>query len=300
MRLDVYVSERLGLFSRSQARGRILEIAVNGVPSRLARKVRRGDVVTMSYVDPPPSDLLPEDIPLCVIFENENVIVLDKPQGMVVHPGSGNRSGTMLNALLFHCHGITERFPAEDARPGIVHRLDKDTSGVIIAAKNPEAHAFLAQQFHDRAARKRYIAVTLGVPPGTAGRVEARLARDPRERTRFTWVEKGGRSALTLYRVIRTYHTPDGSCGLVVLVPRTGRTHQLRVHMRRLGTPILGDPLYGSRDARFPGATLMLHARSLSIVLPGETEPRTFLSPMPERFRGVIRQLQSFSPSSGL
>ncbi len=303
MRLDVYVSERLGLFSRSQARGRILEIAVNGVPARLARKVRDGDVLTMRYADPVPTDLAPEDIPLEVLFENDEVIVLDKPQGMVVHPGSGNQSGTLLNALLFHCRGLSERFSADDARPGIVHRLDKDTSGVIIAAKNPESHAILARQFHDRTARKRYLGVTVGVPPLASGRVDDRLARDPRDRKRFTWTTTGGRSALTLYRVIRAYRVPapsPGAYALVALAPRTGRTHQLRVHMRRLGTPVLGDPLYGRRDERFPGATLMLHARSLSIVLPGESGPRTFVSRMPERFRDAIGKLQSFSPSSGL
>lgn len=300
MRLDVYVSERLGLFTRSQARGRILDIAVNGVPARLARKVRQGDVVTMSYVDPLPIGLEPEDVPLSVLFENDDVIVIDKPQGMVVHPGSGNQSGTMLNGLLFHCKGITERFSAEDPRPGIVHRLDKDTSGVIIAAKTSEALAFLARQFHDRVTRKRYLAVTLGAPTSPSGRVEDRIARDPRDRKCFTWVAKGGRSALTQYRVIRSYRAagaPEDTYCLVALAPRTGRTHQLRVHMKRLGTPILGDPLYGRRDGRFPGATLMLHARSLSIMLPGEAEVRTFLSPMPERFRRVIRQLQSFSPN---
>jgi 23S rRNA pseudouridine1911/1915/1917 synthase len=231
------------------------------------------------------------------------VIVLDKPQGMVVHPGSGNHSGTLLNGLLFHCRGIVERFTTEDPRPGIVHRLDKDTSGVIIAAKNPEAHAFLARQFHDRAARKRYIAFTVGAPKDQSGKVADRLGRDPRDRKRFTWVANGGRSALTVYRVLRTYRAegpPERTFGLVVMAPRTGRTHQLRVHMKRLGTPILGDPLYGRRDDLFPGATLMLHARSLSIRLPGETEARTFFSPLPDRFRAVMRRLQSFSPRKGL
>ena len=296
MRLDVYVSEQLGLFSRSQARGRILDVAVNGVPARLARKVRRGDMVTLTYVDAPPTDLVPQEIPLEVLFENEDVIVIDKRQGMVVHPGSGNATGTLLNALLFHCSEIPRQFPAGDPRPGIVHRLDKETSGVIIAAKNQTAHAFLARQFHERQTRKRYLAVTVGIPPGPTGRVEDRLARDPRDRKRFTWVQKGGRTALTYYRVIRVY----GEYALVLLAPRSGRTHQLRVHMKRLGTPILGDPLYGRRDERFPGESLMLHARSLSILLPGETAPRTFLSPVPDRFRRVLRQLQSFSPSSGL
>jgi 23S rRNA pseudouridine1911/1915/1917 synthase len=303
MRLDVYVSERLGLFSRSQARGRIVDIAVNGLPARLARKVRQGDVLTVSYVDPPPTELVPEEIALSVLFENDDVIVIDKPQGMVVHPGSGNRTGTLLNALLFHCRGITELFPAEDPRPGIVHRLDKDTSGVIIAAKNPQAHEFLARQFHDRKARKRYLAITLGVPARAEGRIEDRLARDPRDRKRFTWVSSGGRSAFTSYRVMRSWPPPragEPARGLLILSPKTGRTHQLRVHMKRLWTPILGDPLYGRADGRFSEASLMLHARSLSIIVPGEETARIFLSPLPERFRRVMRELQSFSPKSGL
>jgi 23S rRNA pseudouridine1911/1915/1917 synthase len=198
---------------------------------------------------------------------------------------------------------MTERFGPEDPRPGIVHRLDKDTSGVLIAAKSPAAHAFLARQFHDRLARKRYLAITVSAPAGPTGRVEDRLARDPRDRKRFTSVTRGGRSAVTVYRVIHTYQAAkpaEGIFALVVLAPRTGRTHQLRVHMKGLGTPILGDPLYGRRDPRFPEATLMLHARSLTITLPGESEPQTFRSPMPERFRLVLRGLQSVSPNSGL
>jgi 23S rRNA pseudouridine1911/1915/1917 synthase len=304
IRLDVYVSEQLGLFSRSQARGRILGAAVNGIPARLARKVRQGDMVTLSYVDAAPTDLVPQDIPLDVLFENDEVIVIDKRQGMVVHPGSGNATGTLLNALLYHCREIPDRFPSGDPRPGIVHRLDKETSGVIIAAKNLKAHAFLANQFHERQTRKRYLALTLGSPPGPTGRVEDRLARDPRDRKKFTWVQEGGRTALTYYRVLRTCTSGQVQSGdlygLVLLAPRSGRTHQLRVHMKRLGTPILGDPLYGRRDERFPEATLMLHARSLSIVLPGESAARTFLSPVPDRFRLLLRQLQSFSPSNGL
>ena len=306
VRLDVYLSEHLGLFSRSQARGRIVEVLVNGAAARLARRVRAGDVVRVSYDDPPPLDLQPEHIPLQVIFENADVIVVDKPAGMVVHPGSGNRTGTFLNALLGHCQDLAARFGADDARPGIVHRLDKDTSGILIAAKNPEAHAFLARQFHDRTVRKRYLAMTKGVPRPAEGSIEDRIARDPRHRKRFTSVATGGRRAVTRYRVLRRFMVPaNGSVeaagyALVLLAPRTGRTHQLRVHMKGIRTPILGDAIYGRTDPRLPDAGLMLHARSLSIVVPGESAPRTFAAPLPERFRQVVLQLQSFSPRSGL
>ncbi len=306
VRLDVYLSEHLGLFSRSQARGRLVEVSVNGAAARLARRVRDGDILHLSYRDPPPLDLLPQDIPLDVCFENADVIVVDKPAGMVVHPGSGNRSGTFLNALLGHCRELASRFGAEDARPGIVHRLDKDTSGILIAAKSPEAHAFLARQFHERVVRKRYLAITMGVPSPSQGLIEDRIARDPRHRKRFMSVASGGRLAATRYRVLRSF-AAQGDAGrgpsryaLVLLAPKTGRTHQLRVHLKGLGAPILGDAVYGKRDPRFPDASLMLHARSLSIVLPGEREPRTFAARLPDRFRQVVRRLQSFSPRSGL
>jgi len=292
IRLDVFVSEHMGLFSRSQAKARIVEASVNGKPARLGRRLKPGDAVSVSWVDPPPMDLAAENIPLAIIFENEDAIVIDKPAGMVVHPGSGNRSGTLVNALLWHCAGLGSAFGGADPRPGIVHRLDKDTSGVIIVAKNPRAHEMLAAQFRSRSARKRYIAIVKGTLPAESGRIETRLARDPRHRMRFACVRTGGKPALTFYRVIRGYD----AFSLVSLRPRTGRTHQLRVHMRHLKTPILGDPLYAHPDARFAEATLMLHARSLEIILPGEVTARSFTAPLPERMRVVLQKLQSLSP----
>ena len=302
MRLDVYVTDRLKLFSRSQARARIVEARVNDAPARLGRRLRNGDRLFLRYGDAPPLDLVPQDIGLDVLFENEDVIVVNKPQGMVVHPASGNRTGTFLNALAFRCADLRLRFSREDARPGIVHRLDKDTSGVLIAAKNPEAHAFLARQFHERTVRKRYLAVTSGVPVPREGRVEDRLGRDPRHRKRFARVARGGKPALTLYRVLHEYGGGDSGprYALVLLAPRSGRTHQLRVHLKGLGAPVLGDPVYGRRDRRFADATLMLHARSLTISLPGEQTPRTFDAPLPERFRLVQGVLQSLTPRNGL
>jgi 23S rRNA pseudouridine1911/1915/1917 synthase len=296
MRLDAFLAEHLGLFSRSQAKGRVIFLAVNGAPARLGKKLKLGDKVSLSWAEPPDPGLEPQDIPLSIVFENEDVIVLDKPQGMVVHPGSGNPRGTLVNALLFHCAKLTREFGEGDPRPGIVHRLDKDTSGLLIVAKNASSHDFLARQFQARSTRKTYLAIVKGSPQPRAGSIETRIARDPRNRRKFTNVGSGGRLAVTSWRTLRLF---DGY-SLVALAPKTGRTHQLRVHMRHLRIPILGDPLYSRRDPRFPDATLMLHARRLAILLPGEKVPRVFLSPLPQRMRLLIDQLQSFSPRNGL
>jgi 23S rRNA pseudouridine1911/1915/1917 synthase len=218
----------------------------------------------------------------------------------VVHPGSGNHSGTLVNALLHHCGGLADSFGVDTPRPGIVHRLDKDTSGVIIVAKNLAAHEMLARQFQERRARKRYIAVVAGALPEKEGIIDTRIARDPNDRTKFTCVRSGGRQAVTRYRLLRVFPVGAARYGYVLIAPRTGRTHQIRVHMKYLGAPVLGDPLYGRGDTRFPHATLMLHARSLAIVIPGEQAPRTFTAPIPARFHDVLRELQSFSPRKGL
>jgi 23S rRNA pseudouridine1911/1915/1917 synthase len=288
MRVDAFLAEHLALFSRSQARSRVVSLLVNGAPARLGKKLKLGDTVSVAWAEAAGPDVEAEDIPLSVIFENDDVIVIDKPQGMVVHPGSGNHTGTLVNALLFHCARLAEDFGAGDPRPGIVHRLDKDTSGVMIAAKNPAAHDFLARQFQARTAKKRYIAIVKGLPIPATGSLEARIARDAKNRKKFTCVRAGGRLAATSWKVIR----PFNGYSLVALAPRTGRTHQLRVAMQHIHTPILGDPLYARRDQRFPDATLMLHARRLSIVIPGEESPRVFESPLPARMLLVLEQLK--------
>ena len=190
-RLDRFVADRMGLFTRSQARSRISALWVNGEPARPARRLKPGDRVTVAYDDPPPEVLAPEAIPLSILFENDDVVVVDKPQGMVVHPGSGNRSGTLVNALLAHWPASATAYGAAEARPGIVHRLDKDTSGVIVTAKNPVAHESLARQFHDRRVRKLYLAIVRGGPPRETGRVDDQLARSRADRQRFVPVAAG-------------------------------------------------------------------------------------------------------------
>jgi 23S rRNA pseudouridine1911/1915/1917 synthase len=301
LRLDRFISERLGLFSRSQLAGRVRGLTVNGAPARQSRRLRVGDLVAVEYDDPAPLHVQAEPIPLAVIFENGDVIVVDKPQGMVVHPGNGNRSGTLLNALLARRPGLAAAWGPDEARPGIVHRLDKDTSGVMVAAANPAAHEALARQFKNREVRKRYLAIVRGAPPAGEGRIEVPLVRSRRDRRRFVGVRarapgsRGGRAAVTRYRVLRRWP----GYALVLLVPLTGRTHQLRVHLRLVGCPVLGDPLYGRPDPRFPSATLMLHSWRLAIRLPGEAEPREFRAPLPERFRQVIRALRASGRAAG-
>lgn len=287
MRVDRFVAECWKILNRSQLKARDVRIAVNGKPAKPSRPVLPGDLVELRWTEEAPRGIEPESIPLDILFENDRVLVVDKPQGMVTHPGAGNWSGTLANAVLGYLgEGQAARFaPADGARPevqrpGIVHRLDKDTSGVIILAKDPEALEALALQFRDRRARKQYLAIVKGELPAPKGSIDTLIARDPRNRKLFAVSVRGGKRALTLYSVLAR---KQGYC-LVSLRPRTGRTHQLRVHMRHLGHPILGDPLYAKTDPRFPRASLMLHAYRLKITLPGETEPRVFRAPLPGRF----------------
>jgi 23S rRNA pseudouridine1911/1915/1917 synthase len=285
LRLDRYVSEELRLLSRSQIKARGLSAKINGKDVKLSRLVKHGDVLELCWNDEPPQNIIPQDIPLEIIYEDEKQVVINKPQGLVVHPGAGNKQNTMANALCFRRLGKDSL--TSGLRPGIVHRLDKETSGVIIAAYDNEAHAFLAQQFKKRIVKKNYIAIITGTPKEKTGRIETFIARDSKNRKRFT-VSPVGKTALTFYKVIRSWQ----NYSLVMLRPKTGRTHQLRVHMRSLGHPILGDSVYGFQDKKFPDATLMLHSKNLEITLFGETHSRIFTCPVPERFEAILDQLE--------
>jgi 23S rRNA pseudouridine1911/1915/1917 synthase len=288
------VAEYTGLLTRSQIKSRELSARLNGRGVKISRPVKGGDILELSWLDAPSTDLVPEDIPLDILYEDERVVVVNKAQGMVVHPGAGNSGGTLANALLFRRRqrGLSrpgEESPREEGfRPGIVHRLDKDTSGVIIAAYDDGALTFLAEQFKNRRVKKRYAALVRGTPRDRAGAVETLLCRDSRDRKKFAVSRERGKAALTRYRVVRSW----GAYSLLLIAPKTGRTHQIRVHMRYLGHPLLGDPLYGSPDPRFPGATLMLHAKSLTLVLPGRGEAETFRTPLPPRFTEILKSLE--------
>jgi 23S rRNA pseudouridine1911/1915/1917 synthase len=293
LRLDRYISEFLCLLSRSQIKARCLKAKINGKEVKISRIIKQGDHLEMCWVDCPPVDIIPQDIPLEIVYEDEGCIVVNKTQGMVVHPGAGNRQGTLANALYYRRLNSGGSEIKDNVRPGIVHRLDKETSGIIIAAYNDEAHAFLAQQFKARKARKNYIAIVYGTPKEMKDRIETCIARDLKDRKRFA-VSAYGKNAITFYKVIKSWQ----AYSLVLLRPRTGRTHQLRVHLQHIGHPILGDPVYGCSPKRFSNAlnlnvSLMLHSKSLAITLPGESKNRVFSSPVPERFIDVMEKLDA-------
>ncbi|MDR2516305.1 MAG: RluA family pseudouridine synthase [Spirochaetaceae bacterium] len=284
IRLDRYAAEYLKLLSRSQIKARRLEARVNGKPAKISRVLRGGEFLELSWPPAPSVELAAENLPLTVIYEDNRVIVINKEQGMVVHPGAGNTRGTLVNALLWRRGGPGGE--GEGIRPGIVHRLDKDTSGVIIAAWDAAAHEHLAREFALHRVKKTYAALVRGAPPASRGKIDARIARSRVNRKLFAVSGDAGKRAVTFYRLLYAWE----GYALLALRPKTGRTHQIRVHLRHLGCPIVGDPLYGAADRRFPHATLMLHAARLSIVLPGG-KTGVFAAPLPARFRCLTRAL---------
>ncbi|GMO47007.1 MAG: RluA family pseudouridine synthase [Treponemataceae bacterium] len=298
-RLDKYVASG-GILTRSKLKSCVKKILLNGQNAKLSSKVKNGDIIEIIWEEAP-LVFEPQNIPLDILYEDSDVTVINKAQGMVTHPGAGNYSGTLVNALLYHWG----RGAAEDTRPGIVHRLDKDTSGALIAAKTGASALWLTDQFASRRVKKEYIAIVTGRPPAEKGKIKTFIARDTRNRKKFSVVEIAddeppvtaktcarGKLAVTLYRCIARY----GPFSLLRIRIKTGRTHQIRVHLKHIGCPVLGDSLYGSKSKVFPGATLMLHARKLSLRLPNAADNAesftTFAAPVPVRFRAVIQELR--------
>ncbi|MDR1429232.1 MAG: RluA family pseudouridine synthase, partial [Spirochaetaceae bacterium] len=227
LRLDHYIARRLGLLSRSQIKARKLAALFNGRQVKLSRQVKAGDSFFLHWEEAEAPALVPENLPLDILYEDSEVVVINKKQGMAVHPGAGLPRGTLANALLFRM-GLGQ---SDGLRPGIVHRLDKDTSGVIIAAYNERALAFLSAQFKERSAKKNYLALVQGGPPQAEGGVETCITRDSGDRKKFTVSETRGKRALTGYRVLKSWTLGGQGYSLLLLRPRTGRTHQLRVHL---------------------------------------------------------------------
>jgi 23S rRNA pseudouridine1911/1915/1917 synthase len=288
MRADKYIADN-DILSRSQMKTRNTRIFLNDEEIKLSRKIVNNDVLNIEWDDLSPMDIEPEELPLDIIFEDENVIVLNKEQGMVVHPANGNYTGTLVQGLLYYVKNLSSNFNDQLERPGIVHRLDKDTSGVIITAKNPEAHEFLSNQFRDKTNEKFYLAIVRGYPPKRRGTIDTFITRNPGDRKKFVTHKSEGKNAVTEYRVLKTWD----KYSLMLLKLRTGRTHQLRVHMIHIGCPIMGDPIYGRKDNKFPEATLMLHAWRLKITLPGKEDMTLFQAAIPLRFKKILGRISS-------
>jgi len=300
LRLDKFAAQTFPEMNRSKLKSGVTEILLNGKTAKLSAKVKTGDKIEISWEDSVPEDIEPENIPLDIIYEDENVTVVNKKQGMVTHPAAGNWNGTLVNALLYHWGKEKIRNSDEGAaaeilarrRPGIVHRLDKDTSGIIITAKNRETEEFLQKQFQDhRKITKEYICICCGHPKKLAGKIETQIVRDPKNRKRFKAATgtTDGKYACTIYKCFATY----GPFSLFRVRIKTGRTHQIRVHMKYLGCPIMGDPIYGNylKGSLFESATLMLHSYLLKIKIPGRAERMVFKAKVPLRFKKVLKTL---------
>ena len=290
-RLDVFLTACLPEFSRSRLQGLIREgfVRVNSETiTKTGRNLVSGDRVELHIPAPVPSGLIAEDIPLDIVFENDDLLVVNKPAGMVVHPSPGHDSGTLVHAALGHAPEM-EGIGGEE-RPGIVHRLDKETSGLIIIAKNEQAHRWLQDQFRTRKVEKTYLALVDGKPPTPSGRVEAPIGRNTTHRKLMSVVPlEKGREAVSEYRTMESFpaHT------LLEVHPLTGRTHQIRVHMAFLGCPVVGDKVYGKKKPTLALDRHFLHAYKLKIALPGEKQPRLFEAGLPGELERILEEVRS-------
>lgn len=263
------------------------EVTVAGsVPSKSGVKLEGGQTVVVSLPIRQSEALLPEPIPLQVVYENAHALVIDKPAGLVVHPAPGHNSGTLVNALLARYPDLEDL--EQPDRPGIVHRLDRETSGLLVVGKSARARRYLQRQFRRRAVYKQYLALVYGQPATTRGVIEAPIGRDPRHRQRRA-VAAAGRPAETHYEIVEAFN----GFSLIDARPLTGRTHQIRVHFAAIGHPVVGDRVYGPRRQRLPLARHFLHAWRLALQLPGESTPRTFEAPLPPELASVLETLRS-------
>lgn len=291
LRLDKFLVSVLPDHSRSRIQNFIKDgyVLLDGVPARKAGQVLDHQIEVVVHIPAPvPTSLVPEAIPLEIVYENNELMIVNKPAGMVVHPATGHATGTLVHAALAHSPDIEGVGGVE--RPGVVHRLDKDTSGLIILAKNDKAHRWLQDQFRLRKVQKVYLALVDGHPPTPTGRIEIAIGRSSKDRNLMAAVPAHkGRQSVTEYKTLESFrqHT------LLEIHPETGRTHQIRVHLQYLGCPVTGDKVYGRKKASLDIERHFLHAASLTIRLPGEEDMRTFSATLPEELKRVLIDLRT-------
>ena len=299
-RLDLYLAGKEPGLSRAQIQRAVWEgrVQVNDRPAKVGRRVKAADSVAISIPAAKPSEVAPEEIPLTILYEDASLLVVDKPAGMVVHPAPGHPGGTLVNALLYHCRDLSGI--GGILRPGIVHRLDKDTSGLLVAAKSDAAHRGLAGQFKRHEVAKTYQALVYGDPQTDGGRIEAAVGRHPTDRKKMSTMSRRGRSAVSVWRVRERF----GCATLLEVAIETGRTHQIRVHLTTLGHPVVGDAVYGGAgrirsigDAEVRArmktmARQALHSWSLGFTHPLTGEAMRFTSPLPEDMSSLCEYLR--------
>ncbi|SEF68284.1 ribosomal large subunit pseudouridine synthase D [Caloramator fervidus] len=289
-RIDVYLSEIIEDMSRSRIQKLIEEekIKVNGNVTKSNYKIKANDEITVEIPDPVKLEIVAEDIEIEILYEDDDIVVVNKPQGMVVHPAAGNYTGTLVNALLKKCKTLSSINGV--IRPGIVHRIDKDTSGVLVVAKNDYAHQHLAEQIKEHTVKRIYIALTEGVIKQDMGTIDKPIGRHPVHRKKMAIVENGKR-AVTHFKVLERFKENT----LVEARLETGRTHQIRVHMASIGHPLVGDPVYGYKKQKFKLNGQALHAKVLGFIHPRTGKYMEFSSPLPDYFEELIEKLRKMS-----
>lgn len=310
IRLDTYLSKSSLPFSRNKVKQKIKngEIFVNGEPSKPSYNVKRGDIIEAVYEPQTPFEIKPQEIPISIIYEDKDIIVLNKQKGMVVHPAKGNSDGTLVNALLYHCSDLSEGSTLE--RPGVVHRLDEDTTGVIVFAKSQRVHAKIATQFQRREVEKIYLAVVWGTPPMNEGEINSPIGRSSFDRKLMSVTPLNSRDSITRFKVLHSY----GFASLLKVLLETGRTHQIRVHLSHYGYPVIGDADYGGRDKKilrrigldYGGAfdkimeiidRQALHAASIEFMHPVKKKKVRFTAPVHEDMKKLIEFLNKNAES---
>ena len=289
VRVDKYLAEAYPEITRSYMQKLIEDglVLVNGISCTKKTAVSEGDIVSFEIPEPKELDVSAEDIPLHIVYEDDSLIVVNKPRGMVVHPANGNQEGTLVNALLHHCKGRLSSINGV-IRPGIVHRIDKDTSGILVVAKTDSAHLSLAEQIKEHSVKREYVALLDGVIKHDNGTVNKPIGRSEKDRKKMSITMHNSRNAVTHYEVLERY---SGYC-LVKCRLETGRTHQIRVHMASLGHPVTGDSVYGAKKQKLFQRGQLLHAKTIGFIHPESGEYMEFTSDLPEEFQEVLRKLK--------
>lgn len=287
-RIDRYLTEMLPEQSRSFFQKLIRDgfVMVNHIIVKVNYRLKTGDLIEIDIPDAVPTEIVPENIPLDILYEDDDLLIVNKPKGMVVHPAVGHSTGTLVNAIMYHCQGNLSGINGE-IRPGIVHRIDKDTTGSLIICKNDEAHRNIAEQIKEHSVTRRYVGVVAGTFSEESGTVEGAIGRHPNDRKRMTINEKNGKPAVTHYRVLQTLK----GASFMEFELETGRTHQIRVHMASISHPLLGDMVYGNSKNPYKLQGQALHARTIGFIHPTTGEYIEVSAPIPEYMTELVRKL---------